>query len=213
MSLRTGRRFRGFQWTELAIPEWVINRVREIVDNEHAPKLDAEGCPVFQIDQDAPLPHDFYEEYEPGEQEYEAGERRDDADGEEQVEIGEDKMTLDDEQAEIKEDEMTLVDETVADEDASIDDESINDDAASDSERDNDSITDSDDSEYMSVQSGDEDSRNEAEEARPVGARVPPRNYEPSFGGKTYSLLTMQDPINHAAQRHLYTRAVNFVFN
>ena len=88
----------------------------------------------------------------------------------------------------------------------------------SDSERDNDSIIDSDDSEYItdesrSDQSGDEDSRSEAEEARPVRARVPPRNYESSFGGKTYSFLAMQDQINHAAQRHLYTRTVNFMFN
>ena len=108
MSLRTGRRFRGLQWTELAIPEWVINRVREIADNEHAPKLDAEGCPVFQIDQDVPLPHDFYEEYEPDEQEYETGEHRDDADGEEQVEIAEDNIALDDKNTEIERDDMTL---------------------------------------------------------------------------------------------------------
>ena len=131
-------------------------------------------------------------------------------------------MTLDDEQAEIEEDGMTLVDEIVADEDvsgdASIDDENINDDAASDSERDNISITDSDDSEYIIEESRSdqicyEDSRSEAEEARPVRVRVPPRNYRPSFGGKTYSLLAMQHPINHAAQRHLYTRAVYFMFN
>jgi len=137
LSLRSGRRFHGFQWTELAIPEWVINRIRKIADNEHAPKLDAEGCPVFQIDQDAPLPYDFYEEYEPDEQEYEGGERRDDADGEEQVEIAEDNMTLDDEQAEIEEDDSEYITE-----------------------------------ESRSDQSGDEDSRSEAEEARPVRARV-----------------------------------------
>jgi len=68
-----------------------------------------------------PLPRNLYEEYEPDEHEYEAGERRDDADGEEQVEIAEGNMTLDDEQAKIEEDDVTLVDKTVADEDVSDD--------------------------------------------------------------------------------------------
>lgn len=157
------------------------------------------------------MPHDFFQEYESDEQEYVVGERGDDTDGEEQVEIAEGSITLDDEQIKTEEDDVTLFHETVAGED-------INDDAASDGECDTDSIIDSDDSEYIteesgSDQSGDEDSSSEAEEARVNQARVPPSHYEPSFGGKTYSLLAMQDPISRATQRHLYTRADNFMFN
>ena len=59
MSLLTGKRFTGFQWEELAIPQWVVEKVEELADQDGISELEEEGCSVFQIDMDVPLPNNF----------------------------------------------------------------------------------------------------------------------------------------------------------
>ena len=49
MSLKTGKRIHGFQWTKLAITQEVIDRVHELAEQQHAEYLDEEGYPKLDI--------------------------------------------------------------------------------------------------------------------------------------------------------------------
>ena len=55
LNLETGKRIHGYDWTELAIPQRVIDRVHDLAIEGNTPELDEEGCPVFEIDVGAPL--------------------------------------------------------------------------------------------------------------------------------------------------------------
>ena len=48
MSLNSGRKIHGFKFTELAMPQQVIDRVHELAQNEGAEELDEDGCPIFE---------------------------------------------------------------------------------------------------------------------------------------------------------------------
>ena len=48
MSLESGRKIHGFKFTELAMPQHVIDRVHELAQNEGAEELDEDGCPIFE---------------------------------------------------------------------------------------------------------------------------------------------------------------------
>jgi len=49
MSLKTGKRIHGFQWTRLATTQSVIDRVHELAEQQHAEYLDDEGFPKLDM--------------------------------------------------------------------------------------------------------------------------------------------------------------------
>ena len=55
MNLETGRKIHGFQFTELAMPLHVIDRVHELADAEGSKILDHDGCPNFEWEFDEPF--------------------------------------------------------------------------------------------------------------------------------------------------------------
>ena len=58
MSIRTGRRIHGYRFTELSMPQHIIDRVHQLADDEGAPNLDHDGCPVFEWELGAPVNDD-----------------------------------------------------------------------------------------------------------------------------------------------------------
>jgi hypothetical protein len=58
MSIRTGRRIHGYRFTELSMPQHIIDRVHQLADDEGAPNLDDDGCPVFEWEIGAPVNDD-----------------------------------------------------------------------------------------------------------------------------------------------------------
>ena len=49
MSLKTGKRIHGFQWTRLAMTQEVIDRVHELAEQQHAQYLDGDGFPKLDV--------------------------------------------------------------------------------------------------------------------------------------------------------------------
>lgn len=49
MSLKTGKRIHGFQWTRLAMTQEVIDRVHELAEQQHAQYLDDDGFPKLDV--------------------------------------------------------------------------------------------------------------------------------------------------------------------
>ena len=48
MSLDTGKRIHGYRFTELSMPDHVIDTVHTLAESEDALDLDADGCPIFE---------------------------------------------------------------------------------------------------------------------------------------------------------------------
>jgi len=58
MSIRTGRKIHGYRFTELSMPQHIIDRVHQLANDEGAPNLDHDGCPVFEWELTAPVNDD-----------------------------------------------------------------------------------------------------------------------------------------------------------
>ena len=55
MSIETGKRIHGYRFTELAMPQYVIDRVHQLATSEDAPNLDDDGCPIFEWEIGTPV--------------------------------------------------------------------------------------------------------------------------------------------------------------
>lgn len=55
MSLETGKRIHGYKFTELSMPDHIIDRVHELASNEGANDLDADRCPIFEWEIGTPV--------------------------------------------------------------------------------------------------------------------------------------------------------------
>jgi len=55
MNIETGKKIHGYRFTELSMPQHIIDRVHELADAEGAPDLDEDGCPVFEWEIGAPV--------------------------------------------------------------------------------------------------------------------------------------------------------------
>ena len=55
MSLETGKRIHGYKFTELTMPDHVIDRVHQLATNEFSSDLDHDGCPIFEWEVGAPI--------------------------------------------------------------------------------------------------------------------------------------------------------------
>jgi hypothetical protein len=55
MSLETGRKIHGYRFTELAMPDHIIDMVHDFADAEGAAALDNDGCPVFEWELGTPV--------------------------------------------------------------------------------------------------------------------------------------------------------------
>jgi hypothetical protein len=55
MNLHTGKKIHGYRFTELAMPQHIIDTVHDLADAEDAPDLDEDGCPFFEWELGAPV--------------------------------------------------------------------------------------------------------------------------------------------------------------
>ena len=55
LSLETGKKIHGYKFTELAMPNNVIDRIHELGENEGAEDLDDDGCPIFEWELGTPV--------------------------------------------------------------------------------------------------------------------------------------------------------------
>ena len=55
MNLDTGKRIHGYRFTELSMPDHVIEQVHTLANAEHAPDLDEDGCPIFEWELGTPI--------------------------------------------------------------------------------------------------------------------------------------------------------------
>jgi hypothetical protein len=55
MNLHTGKKIHGYRFTELAMPQHIIDTVHDLADAENAPNLDDDGCPSFEWELGAPV--------------------------------------------------------------------------------------------------------------------------------------------------------------
>jgi hypothetical protein len=55
MNLHTGKMVHGWRFKELAMPDWVIDKVHELAEAEDAPDLDEDGCPFFEWELGTPI--------------------------------------------------------------------------------------------------------------------------------------------------------------
>jgi hypothetical protein len=55
MNLQTGKKIHGYRFTELAMPQHIIDTVHDLADAEDAPDLDEDGCPFFEWELGAPV--------------------------------------------------------------------------------------------------------------------------------------------------------------
>jgi len=58
MNIHTGKRIHGYRFTELSMPQHIIDKVHDLVDEEGAPNLDDDGCPLFEWEIGAPVNDD-----------------------------------------------------------------------------------------------------------------------------------------------------------
>ena len=58
MNIETGEEINGNRFTELSMPQHIIDRVHALATAEYAPDLDKDGCPVFEWDLGAPINND-----------------------------------------------------------------------------------------------------------------------------------------------------------
>ena len=55
LNIETGKRIHGYNFTELAMPDYIIDRLHQLAEQEHAPELDADGCPIFEWELGVPF--------------------------------------------------------------------------------------------------------------------------------------------------------------
>ena len=55
MNVNTGKRIHGYNFTELAMPNHIIDKVHSLADQEGAPDLDDDGCPIFEWELNHPI--------------------------------------------------------------------------------------------------------------------------------------------------------------
>ena len=55
MNIETGKRIHGYNFTELAMPDYILDRVHVLAEQEHAPDLDTDGCPIFEWELGVPF--------------------------------------------------------------------------------------------------------------------------------------------------------------
>ena len=55
MNIETGKRIHGYRFTELSMPQHIIDKVHELAGAEGAPDLDDDGCPRFEWEVGAPV--------------------------------------------------------------------------------------------------------------------------------------------------------------
>ena len=70
MSLETGRKIHGYKFTELSMPDYVINQVHPFAEAEGANNLDDDGCPIFEweiVTPDINIGEDHHENNSDGE--------------------------------------------------------------------------------------------------------------------------------------------------
>ena len=56
MNVETGRKIHGYRFTELAMPDHIIDKVHALAEAEGAPDLDEDGCPTFEWELGTPIP-------------------------------------------------------------------------------------------------------------------------------------------------------------
>ena len=55
MNIETGRKIHGNRFTELSMPQHIIDRVHALATTKNAPDLDNDGCPIFEWEIGAPI--------------------------------------------------------------------------------------------------------------------------------------------------------------
>ena len=55
LSLETGKKIQGYKFTELAMPNQVIDHIHELAEEEGAENLDDDGCPIFEWELGTPI--------------------------------------------------------------------------------------------------------------------------------------------------------------
>ena len=55
MNIKTGKKIHGYRFTELSMPDHIIDRVHLLATQEGATDLDDDGCPVFEWKLGAPI--------------------------------------------------------------------------------------------------------------------------------------------------------------
>jgi hypothetical protein len=219
MNIQTAKKIHGYRFTELSMPQHIIDKVHDLADAENAPDLDEDGCPLFEWELGAPVnaeaeafPHVPPMHAAPDD-ESEGGDSTDD-DGD--VEVEDDDDNTDDESIGSKNDHH----------EASDDDESISDDATPDPQLN----ARSDDGSVESV-NNDEDEDDEDHELDELRSEVDPENIveskrnrtattQPnisSFGGKYHvNMLNIgQDAFSkfERVKTQLHSTAVGVCFN
>jgi len=58
MNIETGKKIHGNRFTELSMPQHIIDRVHALATAEYAPDLDEDGCPIFEWELGAPVNND-----------------------------------------------------------------------------------------------------------------------------------------------------------
>ena len=58
MNIETGKRIHGYRFTELSMPQHIIDKVHDLADEEGAPNLDDNGYPLFEWEIGAPVNDD-----------------------------------------------------------------------------------------------------------------------------------------------------------
>jgi len=218
LNLETGRKIHGHDWTELAIPDRIIDRVHELADEENAPALDEEGCPVFEIDVGVPLnaEEDYSSDEDDqddnaaldvmnGPDEDDDAASDDDSDGATDTDADEESV-----------DDVGDTDDDNEDEDESVDDH--NDDDASITDQNNETDDENLRSDNVETERSEEESNR-----RPRREGKQPSRYEPTMQGKSYPTTEntfLQDespqvvPTAHSdGQRRMYSIALNVMFN
>ena len=228
LSLETGRKIHGHDWTELAIPQRVIDRVHELADEENTPALDDEGCPVFEIDAGIPL---TIEEDDDENVRNEAEQDANDADEDDGTANNDDPESDDNDESNTSaHDDDDSTDDDDSDyapsegDDVSLGDD---DDKSTTSDGNEDTPGNTENTNTENTRSGNNDSGNIRESRsdgdgneRPRRAPRPPSRYEPTMEGKSYpskGTTLFQDvappPVSTCSRQRMYSQAVNVIFN
>jgi hypothetical protein len=228
MNIETGKKIHGNRFTELSMPQHIIDRVHALATAEYAPDLDNDGCPIFEWELGAPVDN-FDNELPPNIQ---PAQSTSDDDSEEEDDSDDDDDT-DDEDDNENDDELNIKneDESISSNNPSenVDDEYVNDDESisdnteirsddesiADARSDDDSIADDSDVSVDELRS-EIDSENVVEGKRNRTATTQPN--VGSFGGKKYHVNMLN--IGHDAfarfeevKLGLYSTAVGICFN
>ena len=224
MNIETGKRIHGYRFTELSMPQHIIDKVHELAGAEGAPDLDDDGCPRFEWEVGAPVNAEneaTIENVIPIPDDESVGSNdTDDSDYEDEGTDDDDNDDIESIKSESIKSENMFGDDS-SDDDDDDDDESISDDSPPDPQlktrSDEESISD----DTSSVESIDEirsaiDATNVIE-----GKRVRTETVQPnisSFSGKKYHVNMLNIGRDEFAQFEqvktgLYSTAVGLCFN